>query len=81
MDTRLKRLLGKTYNYWRVTGIGPLDAWGHRELTVECTMCGTVSSVKRFTLRSGRSKSCGCFRRELLKKRHAHANAKIKGLR
>lgn len=71
-------LVGQTFARWTVVRQGPRSNGGIGEAQwfVRCE-CGTEGLVKSTLLRDGRSKSCGCLKRELhaasnLKHGHAH---------
>ena len=59
---KLEDLTGRQYGYWTV-----VRYLGHSNWECVCK-CGTVRSVTTYRLKSGKSKSCGCFRAENAKK-------------
>jgi hypothetical protein len=59
----------KKYGCWTVVGEEYRDHHSIRHVPVQCR-CGTKSSVSVRTLVTGRSKSCGCWRRETLSSLH-----------
>jgi hypothetical protein len=68
MSTRFINLTKQQFGHWRVLAIHPER--DHRGLILwRCVCaCGTERLVRGDGLREGRSKNCGCVRREKLKK-------------
>lgn len=62
-DSHTDPLIGQTIG--RLTVLSPTDPnpQGHPRMLCECA-CGNVTKVKRTSLTQGRTKSCGCLRRE-----------------
>lgn len=55
--------IGHTFGRLTITGLSHVDP--HRFWIVECRcICGSVRAVRFATLRAGRTRSCGCLRRE-----------------
>ncbi len=65
--------LGK-FNRWTILSKDGRDKNGKALLKCECE-CGTIKSVQRYDITSGKSKSCGCLQREV-----ASVNSYIHGL-
>ena len=59
-----KDWIGKVFNRWTVTA----EAKNPRMVIAMCT-CGTTADVAKCSLASGTSRSCGCFKSEITKKR------------
>jgi len=55
--------VGDVYTRWTVVRAEPRDPAGRKVWLCRCT-CGTEKRVHELNLRSGRSKSCGCLRRD-----------------
>lgn len=64
----IENLIGQTFGYWTV--IENIDC---RRSLCRCK-CGTVKPVYRDALKTGRSKSCGCFQKEYLSKENKKFN-------
>lgn len=62
-----KELTGKIYGYWTIIGLSNKKSKYRQPYVVCKCKCGTEKEVLLTTLRSGRSKSCGCYRKEQLK--------------
>lgn len=63
-------LSGRRFGRWTVLGSAGNNRWGHRTWLCLCDCpCGTRAVVCGNDLRRGRSKSCGCLKRELTRKR------------
>jgi hypothetical protein len=65
--TRLIDITGRKFDRWKVLGLHPerrCYASGCLALWHCICRCGTERLVLGIALRAGRSKSCGCFRRE-----------------
>jgi hypothetical protein len=65
-------LTGKQYGRWTVLGRGP-DSHKNRQWFCRCE-CGNERLIQASALTCGDSKSCGCLRRELTKKRSNHTH-------
>ena len=65
--TNLIDLTGQKFDKWTVLEKAP-SRNGHVYWLCQCK-CGNIKEVKADSLRSGRSKSCGCLQKELLKER------------
>lgn len=57
-------LKGKTLGKWLV-----LEYVGKSKWKCRCE-CGTVAEIDSYSLRSGHSKSCGCYQKEISSKTH-----------
>lgn len=60
--TAVKDLTGKVFSRWTVVSKGSLD--GNLMWNCKC-LCGTERAVKPTSLLQGKSKSCGCLRKEV----------------
>jgi len=70
--------LNKKYGRWIVFGREIRDVHGIRHALVKCE-CGVCRYVAVRSLETGKSKSCGCLRKEILKKLHqTHKQTKSK---
>ena len=54
---------GNIYHYLKVIERGPNDKKGQATWTCECK-CGKIINVTGYQLRSGKTKSCGCYQKE-----------------
>jgi hypothetical protein len=63
-------MIGKQIGYWTVLGLHPERGSGRQARWIVHCRCGTVGIVQGASLRNGDSKSCGCFRHELLVQRN-----------
>jgi len=76
----LKNLIGESFHYWSVIGYDDSKSINrHSYWFCECK-CGEVRSVRADQLRSLKSKSCGCHKKEAVKKRafkHGMCETKI----
>lgn len=63
MNGRIKDLTGQRFGRLTVTGLSELQAGGKAAWGCVCD-CGKMAIVRGDHLRSGRTTSCGCFRRE-----------------
>lgn len=61
---------GETFTRWTVITPYPIEGTKAKAALCLCE-CGTVKLVVRLRMRTGKSKSCGCLRRELASKREA----------
>lgn len=71
-------LTGRTFGRWSVLAEAPKKRPGQSQWRCRCA-CGTEKPAVGYTsLTTGRSKSCGCLKRELqskpLHEQHGHAN-------
>jgi hypothetical protein len=63
-ERRYKPLeVGQQFTYWTVLGEAPNSKSGDRRSLVECK-CGSIRDVNNDDLRSGMSRSCGCYQKE-----------------
>jgi hypothetical protein len=60
---------GVRHGRWVVTGYGGRNKRGDIMLACECD-CGTCKTIRKEALTNGQSKSCGCLRTEISKKRN-----------
>lgn len=70
---------GETHGNWRVIGGDGTDERGEAKWLCECS-CGSIKSVLGSSLRNGRSRSCGCLRRQMRKESatvHGKSNTKL----
>jgi len=58
-------LTGQKFGRWTVISKARLDKYGSSMWLCQCE-CGTKEIVRRYDLRRGLTKSCGCLRKELL---------------
>jgi hypothetical protein len=56
-------ITGQHINRWTVLGEAE-TVYGNRMWLCQCD-CGTIKTVKDYSLRNGISKSCGCYSREV----------------
>ena len=73
---RFKDLTGMRFHRWSVRSFAGMKGTEGAYWNCVCD-CGAESEVKSGNLRSGKSKSCGCFNLAQIRKRntkHAHAN-------
>lgn len=70
MPIRAMELAGQTFTRWTVLSRydGPRLLCGPIYWVCRCE-CGNVRAVEQCSLRAGKSRSCGCLRRELLMNR------------
>ena len=59
----LKNEIGNTYGYLTVIERGPNDKEGRAQWVCQCK-CGNIVTVRGKSLRSGSTKSCGCYQKE-----------------
>ena len=57
-------LTGQTFHYWTVLQEAEPNKHGQTQWLCKCK-CGTVRTLTTYSLRSGRSKSCGCYKSEI----------------
>lgn len=67
MSTRVRHQVkpGARFGRWTVLGEGPRNKHGNRTFDCRCD-CGAEKTVRRDRLVSGKTRSCGCYRDELL---------------
>jgi 5-methylcytosine-specific restriction endonuclease McrA len=63
---------GNTYHYWTVVAPAPKTKNGHYAWLCRC-VCGTERVVPGYRLRNMKSKSCGCFVKEMVSKPKGYA--------
>lgn len=66
-----KAIVGQTFGRWQILREGPRKTYraGETCRTMVCRCeCGTEGVVRLGELRSGRSKSCGCYTREVARR-------------
>ena len=68
MNKQYKDLSGATFGYWTVINeASPRYCCGKRIRYWQCIcVCGTERAVKEQSLKSGKSKSCGCFHSQIM---------------
>lgn len=66
-------MIGKRFGAWVVLRAVPQRAGGHVAWYCQCE-CGKTGIVSGDILRLGRSKSCGCLKRDLSRERMRKAN-------
>ncbi len=71
-------LTGKVFGRWSVIHRAPSDSKGQSQWLCRCK-CGTKRVMKSILIRRGISRSCGCLKIDLCKKRikHGHAQGTI----
>lgn len=70
-------LVGQKFGRLTVIELGMTQSWGRRMWVCMCE-CGSVTNVVTQSLKSGNTKSCGCYNREVvvgLKTTHGHAGS------
>lgn len=77
-----KNIIGQQFGYWTV--LSKDDSYRsskHSKWICRCR-CGTIRSVYKTTLLSGRSKSCGCFVPNMkgINKKHGMSTSRIYGI-
>lgn len=78
MSARCVIQQGDTFGRWAVAGEGSSKS-GRRHLTVICA-CGSVRDVDLQALKSGASKSCGCYRDDQTSsRRRTHGKSRARG--
>ncbi|MGN1033442.1 MAG: hypothetical protein ACI4PU_08230 [Intestinibacter sp.] len=73
--TKRDDLAGQTFNKWEVIEYDYTNKYGNAYWKCRCE-CGTIKSVMGYTLKNGKSKSCGCLRKKA-KKEAYNANKRI----
>jgi hypothetical protein len=61
-------IAGKRFGRWNVLAIQPKRSRRRMTVWICCCDCGAKREVRGINLRNGRSKSCGCFRKEQSRK-------------
>lgn len=72
-ENKREDLTGKSFGYWTVIGRdkNEYDKKNHMIVKWLCKCrCGTVSSIRESLLKSGHSKSCGCYQKERASESH-----------
>ena len=64
----MENLIGKTFNYLTVID-GPIRKNNKIFWTCKCK-CGSIKDIRSDGLKSGKTKSCGCFKKDILIKRN-----------
>lgn len=64
-----KVAVGDVFTRWTVIEKGPPDKWGYTTWVCQCS-CGTVKTIAQSELLQGRTKSCGCYRRDDAQRKH-----------
>ena len=65
---KLELQIGEKFNYWTILSLSEFKSKkGERYYTCQC-QCGVIRDVKSYHLKGGGSKSCGCFRKEVISK-------------
>ena len=62
-------LIGKTFHYWTVLALEEETSKCGKVLWKCRCKCGTIRKVVGMDLKSGRNKSCGCYRKEQSRQR------------
>jgi len=70
--SKVPNLVGKQFGRLVIVEYSGLKR-GHRYWECQCD-CGEITTVSAKHLKSGNTKSCGCLRREMLRKRHLSKN-------
>ena len=60
----MENLIGKTFNYLTVID-GPIRKNNKIFWTCKCK-CGSIKDIRSDGLKSGKTKSCGCFKKNIL---------------
>lgn len=74
-------LTGQTFGHLQVVAIAGRDRFGRVRWRCKCLRCGRTPVVSADHLRRGHTRTCGCYRRELLRMRTRAANAALKVVR
>jgi len=70
---KIKNIIGNKYG--RYTVIGQYRTDGATMARCRCD-CGTLRDVQATNLKSGNSKSCGCLKIEILRRKSGFSNAR-----
>lgn len=70
--------IGEVFGRLTVIGVAPSGVTGQARFRVRCR-CGTITIVQHGNLRSGMTRSCGCLRREITRKRMTTHGANLYG--
>lgn len=63
---KLELQIGEKFNYWTILSLSDFESKnGERYYKCQCE-CGTIKDIRAHHLKSGGSKSCGCFRKEAI---------------
>src|SRR4051812_45468159 len=76
--SRLIDLTGKTFGYLTVIQKGETGPTGQTRWECACR-CGKPVTVDGYRLRNGKTKSCGCYRKETTQKRADDLSGKVFG--
>ena len=79
LGERTNKEIGKKYNHWTVLEKAESNKYGQPKWLCQCD-CGKLRKLYLPHIKSGKSKSCGCCRKEVLKKqnvKHGMSNTKI----
>lgn len=70
--------IGKIFNRWKILNIKSNNNTKYKRLIAECLCeCGNVKTITLSSLINNMSKSCGCYRKEIVSKLHTtHGHAK-----
>ena len=63
-----ENLIGQKFNRWTVIGTAPPRYKNHTAFWLCQCECGTIREVKQQDLKSGHSKSCGCYKKDFWSK-------------
>lgn len=66
----IEQYIGKTFERLKVIGVDKDKPW---HVICQCK-CGTIKSIKIYSLLSGATTSCGCLHREKVYKKLTHSN-------
>jgi hypothetical protein len=72
--TRIADLTGQRFGRWLVISLHDRRCRGTRMWVCQCD-CGTVRPVLSYTLKSGRSPSCGCLTLDRNRERRTHGHS------
>lgn len=61
--------VGDVFTRWTVIEKGLPNKWGYTTWICRCS-CGTVKTIAQSELLQGRTKSCGCYRKDSARKQH-----------
>jgi len=65
---KYEHLIGITFYGWTILGIVPPDEKHHSTFATCKCQCGTIKDVRIAYILNGRSRDCGCGRKEMLRK-------------
>ena len=66
---KMRISIGDKFSRWTVIEKGTPNKWGYSTWVCRCE-CGNIRTIAQSELIQGRTKSCGCYRRELSSKQH-----------